>query len=87
MAKLLEAAQSNDRLETMKALRDMLAERLEQSNSDRDVASMSRRLMQCIAEIAEIEEEQRQREEAEHGSLAEFRKKFNVISERRTLYE
>ena len=52
---LTEAAQSGDRLATLIALRDLLAVRLDNGASDRDVASLSRRLMQTIAEIEELE--------------------------------
>lgn len=48
---LIEAAKSGDRLETLIALRDLLAERLQTATSDRDISSMSRRLMQCVNEI------------------------------------
>lgn len=52
---LIEAAKSGDRLETLIALRDLLAERLQNTNSSRDISSMSRRLMQCISEIETLE--------------------------------
>ena len=54
---IVRAAKSGDRLETLIALRDLLAERLQTSKSDRDIASMSRRLMQCIDRIEELQNE------------------------------
>lgn len=51
---ILDAAKSGDRLRTLIALRDLLAERLQEADSDRDISSMSRRLMQCISEIEVI---------------------------------
>lgn len=51
---ILDAAKSGDRLRTLIALRDLLAERLQEADSDRDISSMSRRLMQCISEIEAI---------------------------------
>ena len=55
MGKLIEAATSGDRLQTLIELRQILADRLETSQSDRDVASMSRRLMQVCSEIEDLE--------------------------------
>ena len=52
---IVRAARSGDRLETLMALRDLLAERLKTSKSSRDIASMSRRLLQCIDEIEELQ--------------------------------
>lgn len=73
-ADLIEAAQSGDRLLTLIALRDLLAERLQTTTSSRDIASMSRRLMQAIAEIEIIERNKKAAEE--YGfNLQEFRKK------------
>jgi len=77
MAKnLIDAAKTGNRLETLKALRSLLSERLQESGSDRDIASMSRRLMQCLTEIEELEKE---RDESKHGdSIDELRKRFNI---------
>lgn len=54
---LVEATQSGDRLETLIALRDLLAARLQKANSDRDISSMSRRLMQAVCEIEMLQKE------------------------------
>ena len=64
---LIDAARSGNRLETLIALRDFLAERLQNTDSGRDIASMSRRLMQCMNEIETLEQirdDQREREDA-----------------------
>ena len=62
---LITATREGDRRETLEALRDLLAERVQNAKSDRDVASMSRRLMQCISEIEEIDRK-RESEKAEN---------------------
>lgn len=54
---LVTATADGDRLESLIALRDLIAERLQKSNSDRDTASMSRRLMQILEEIEALERE------------------------------
>lgn len=55
---LVDAARGGNRLEMLIALRDMLAERLQAAKADRDVASLSKRLMQCAAEIDQLQMEQ-----------------------------
>ena len=75
-ADLLEAAQSGDRLITLIALRDLLAERLQNTSSSRDIASMSKRLMQAIAEIETLEEAKKAEEESTASSLYELRKQL-----------
>lgn len=74
---LITAAKSGDRLATLIALRDLLAERLQHTESSRDISSMSRRLMQCISEIETLEKLQRDAEENPF-KLAEFRKKTHL---------
>lgn len=73
---LITAAKSGDRLETLIALRDLLAERLQNTTSGRDVASMSRRLMQAVAEIETLEKLKTEAEENPF-SLRDFRKELN----------
>ena len=71
---IIGAVKSGDRLETLIALRDMLAQRLQETTSARDISSMVRRLMQCVEEI-EILEKQKQDKEARGGfTLNDFRK-------------
>jgi len=79
-ADLLEAAQSGDRLITLIALRDLLAERLQNTESSRDIASMSRRLMQAVEEIETLEKIKRAKEESPF-SLYEIRKQFGLEQE------
>lgn len=72
---LIEAAKSGDRLETLIALRDLLAERLQHTESSRDISSMSRRLMQCVSEIETLQK-YKQAEEENPFSLRDFRKQI-----------
>jgi len=51
MANLLEAAKSGDKRATLIALRDKLAETIQNCDSGRDMASNSKRLMEVMAEI------------------------------------
>lgn len=74
---LITAARSGDRLETLIALRDLLAERLQNTESSRDISSMSRRLMQCISEIETLETLKREEEENPF-KLSEFRKRARL---------
>lgn len=48
---LLEAAQSGDKRATLIALRDKLAETIENCESGRDMAANSKRLMEVMAEL------------------------------------
>ena len=77
---LIEAAKTGDRLQTLIALRDLLAERLQHTESSRDIASMSRRLMQAIAEIEDLEKIKKAAEESPF-SLYEFRKQVGLARE------
>lgn len=72
---LIEAAKSGDRLRTLIALRDLLAERLQNTQSSRDISSISRRLMQCVSEIEILEREKRAAEE-HPVKLSEFRQRL-----------
>ena len=54
MKDLVEAAQSGDKRETLIALRDKIAETIENSDSGRDIAANSKRLMEVMAEIDEL---------------------------------
>lgn len=74
---LISATKTGDRLETLIALRDLLADRLQNTTSSRDISAISRRLMQCISEI-EILTAQKQSKENSTFNLAEFRKQLNV---------
>lgn len=51
MTNLIEAAKSGDKRATLIALRDKLAETIQNCESGRDMASNSKRLMEVMAEI------------------------------------
>ena len=72
---LITAAKSGDRLETLLALRDLIAERLQNTTSGRDVASLAKRLMQAVAEIETLEKLKQDKEENPFN-LHDFRKKM-----------
>lgn len=68
MTNLVRAAKSGDRRETLVALRDILAQTIQECKSGRDMASNSKRLMEVISEIEAIDretEEEQRRIEAE----------------------
>lgn len=54
MAKLLEAARSGDKRKTLIALRDKLAETIDNCDSGRDMAANSKRLMEVMAELESL---------------------------------
>ena len=54
MTNLVEAAKSGDKRATLIALRDKLAETIQNCESGRDMASNSKRLMEVMAEIEAI---------------------------------
>lgn len=84
---LIESTASGDRLETLIALRDLLAEKLQHTASSRDISAMSRRLMQCISEIELLEERKKAYEERQF-SLSELRKHmFSQIETVQKKYE
>lgn len=51
MDKLYEAVSTNDRRETLIALRNTIAKTIDDCESGRDIAALSKRLMEVIAEI------------------------------------
>lgn len=51
MANLVDAAKSGNKRETLIALRDILAETIQNCESGRDMASNTKRLMEVMAEI------------------------------------
>lgn len=51
MTTLHEAVATNDRRETLIALRDTIAKAIDGCESGRDIAALSKRLMEVIAEI------------------------------------
>ncbi len=54
---LIQAAKSGDKRATLIALRDKLAETIQNCESGRDMASNSKRLMEVIAELEALPEE------------------------------
>lgn len=74
---LITATKSGDRLETLIALRDLLAEKLQNTASARDVSAMARRLMQCVAEIEAIDKERKARGTF---SLDDFRREMRIYT-------
>jgi len=51
VADLVNAAKSGNRRETLEALRDKIAESIQGCESGRDVAALSKRLMEVMGEI------------------------------------
>ena len=51
MADLLQAAKGGNRRETLEALRDKLAASMQSCESGRDVAALSKRLMEVMSEL------------------------------------
>ena len=51
MADLVGAARSGDRRRTLEALRDKLAGSIQECESGRDVAALSKRLMEVMGEL------------------------------------
>ena len=51
MADLVKAAKSGSRRETLEALRDKIADSIQNCESGRDVAALSKRLMEVMGEL------------------------------------
>ena len=51
MADLVTAAKSGKRRETLEALRDKIADSIQNCESGRDVAALSKRLMEVMSEL------------------------------------
>lgn len=62
MTNLVKAAKSGDKRATLVALRDKLAETIQNCESGRDMASNSKRLMDVIEEIEQIDKETAEQE-------------------------
>lgn len=71
---LLEAAKSGDKRATLLALRDKLAETIENCESGRDMAANSKRLMEVMAEIEALPDPKEARV-SKHDRLKEKREK------------
>ena len=67
---LIEAAKSGDKRATLIALRDKLAETIQNCESGRDMASNSKRLMEVMAEIEALPDPKAKRK-SKHDRLKE----------------
>ena len=54
MGKLADAAKTNNRRDTLIALRDQLADAIDNCESGRDIAALSKRLMEVMGELDSI---------------------------------
>lgn len=54
MATLLSSARRGDRLATLTALRDTIARTIQNCDSGRDIAALSKRLMEVMDEIEQL---------------------------------
>lgn len=55
MVKIATAARRNERLDTLYALREKIAKTLDKSESGRDIAALSKRLVEVMDEIELLE--------------------------------
>ena len=69
MTNLVEAAKSGDKRATLIALRDKLAETIQNCDSGRDMASNSKRLMEVMAEIEALPDPDAQKKISKHDRL------------------
>ncbi len=67
--KLTEAAKSGNKRETLIALRDKIAETIENCESGRDMASNSKRLMDVIAELEALPDPEEKKRVSRHDRL------------------
>lgn len=70
MTDLVTAASSGNKKQTLIALRDILAKTIQNCDSGRDMASNSKRLIEVISELENIEKE----EEEQRARLENVRK-------------
>lgn len=75
MPKLYDAAASGDRRATLVALRDSIAKTIEGTESGRDVAALSKRLMEVMAEIEALPDPSASSPVSRSRSRAAIRKK------------
>lgn len=64
MTNLVDAAKSGNRRDTLIAMRDILAKTIQECDSGRDMASNTKRLMEVMNEIEQIDAEAAEREAA-----------------------
>lgn len=72
MANLIEAAKSGNKRETLIALRDKLAETIQNCDSGRDMASNTKRLMEVMAELEQMPDPEAKKE-SKHDRLKKNR--------------
>ena len=65
MADLVSAAKSGNRRETLEALRDKIAASIQDCESGRDVAALSKRLMEVMGELDDLPKQSEEDELAE----------------------
>lgn len=75
MGTIENAARSGSRLKQLIELRNKIAARLDECQSDRDLAALSRQFVQITAEIEEIEGNK----ENKTVSLNDFRDKLRAV--------
>lgn len=68
MTNLVEAARSGDKRATLIALRDKLAQTIQECDSGRDMASNSKRLMEVMAELEQLPDPEAKKE-SKHDRL------------------
>jgi hypothetical protein len=66
---LISAAQSGDKRATLIALRDKLAETIQNCDSGRDMASNSKRLMEVMAELETLPDPNKPQRVSKHDKL------------------
>ena len=69
MTNLVDAAKSGDKRATLIALRDKLAETIQNCESGRDMASNSKRLMEVMAEIEALPDPDAEKKISKHDRL------------------
>ncbi len=74
MGNLVEAAKSGDKRATLIALRDKLAETIDNCESGRDMAANSKRLMEVMAELESLPDP-KEIKISKHDRLKEKREK------------
>lgn len=70
MTNLIDAAKSGNKKDTLIALRDVLATTIQNCESGRDMASNSKRLMEVMAEIENIEKEEEAQQKAKQVKIS-----------------
>lgn len=70
MTNLIDAAKSGNKKDTLIALRDVLATTIQNCDSGRDMASNSKRLMEVMAEIENIEKEEEAQRKAKQVKIS-----------------